>query len=204
MHNAAASSSCVYCCSLLLFARRKNATREKIWLTKDQFSLGPLQRCSRRTDCGVLKSVGIIVLHPRQTHKKLSEGEWGNPPSCHPFHIYTSSCRTKGHASIGGGIYTPVVLESTIRGSGVHVWGIICIEIGESREGEVQAGWRHLEKHGSLVGRHGLVWLDELWEFPAQLVKGLVWNGRSTYNVVVAQKKTYLNFHEILAMKRNN
>ena len=88
-------------------------------------------------------------------------------------------------------------LESTTQRSGDHVWGVICIEIGESREGEVQAGWRHLEKHGSLVGRHGLVWLVELWEFPAQLVKGLVWNGRSTYNVVVAQKKTYLNFHEI-------
>ena len=55
--------------------------------------------------------------------------------------------------------------------------------------------WRHLEKHGSLIGRHGLVWLDELWEFPAQLVKRWVRNEGSTYILVVGQTKTYLSFH---------
>ena len=117
MHNAAASPL------VLLFARRKNATREKIWLTKGQFSLGPLECCSRQS---VRKSVGIIV-HPRQTHKKSSEGEGGRTPPA-------LCTQVSVHAGIWGGIWGVICIES-----GGRVGGNLVAPSGETRKSHRKA-----------------------------------------------------------------
>ena len=85
-------SSCTATCSLL-FARLKNATQEKIWLTKGQFSLGPPLCCSRKPNLEVSRnqleylSTLDIIVHPRQRHKKSFV--WGGGRDS-PFHIYSS------------------------------------------------------------------------------------------------------------------
>ena len=109
----------------LPFARRKNASREK-----NMIDQGPI--FNRPT--AVLQSAKCQEiwlnnrLPPRQTDKKLSEGEWeGTPPS----------------------LWTQVSVRATIWGG---IWGVICIG-SEASWGDLVAPSGETRK-----SRPGLIW----------------------------------------------
>ena len=154
MHNAAASPL-VY----VLFARRKNATREKYDWPKANF---------HSAHCSV--KCPEICWKNRSPQTDAQEVVWGvgvgTPPSL--------CTQVSVHASIWGGIWGVICIESGVVGRRVLV-----APSGETRKSrEEGTAW---------------FWFDELWEFPAQLVKRWVRNERSTYIFVVSRPETYLS-----------
>ena len=158
-------SSCTATCSLL-FARRENATQEKNVIDQGPIFARPtvvLQSANQMWRCPE------ICWNNRSPQTDAQEVVWGvgrDSPS--------TFTQVSVHANIWGGIWGVICIESGVVGRRVLV-----APSGETRKSrEEGTAW---------------FWFDELWEFPAQLVKRWVRNERSTYIFVVSRPETYLN-----------